>query len=65
MKITRSYTKRATGEPFTVELEIDLEEIAHALASRAIVSKLGKARALGGDIKCRIVSRGATVPQTT
>lgn len=57
MKIERAYTKSSTGESFTVEVEIDLEEIARALAARAITSKGGKAQALGGDIKCRVIER--------
>lgn len=57
MKIVREFTMPRTQEHFAVELEIKVEEVAQALAARAIQSKSGKAVALGGDIKCKVISR--------
>lgn len=58
MKTTHQFRDVRTGEVFTVELECDLNEIAHALAARAHKSKQGKARALNGDIRCKVIARG-------
>lgn len=65
MKISRSFTQRSNGEPFTVEIDIDVEKLAQELARRAITSKLGKSKLLDGKIKCRVVTRGGIVPPST
>lgn len=49
--------RHKSGEVFTVELEVNSNEIAKALAVRAYASKHGKAQSLNGDIKCRIIER--------
>ena len=59
MKVVREFTIPSTQERFSVELEIEIEEVAQALAARAIKSKSGKAVALGGDIKCKVIHRSA------
>ena len=57
MRIVREFLLPRTQEHFSIELEIKLEEVAQALAARAIKSKSGKAVALGCDIKCKVISR--------
>lgn len=57
MKITKSY-KNGAGESIKVELEIDIDKLALPMANRAIFAKSGKATALEGGIKCRVVERG-------
>jgi hypothetical protein len=59
MKFIREFTMPRTQERFSVEIEVNIEEVAQALAARAIQSKSGKAVALGGDIKCKVISRKA------
>lgn len=54
-----------TGESFVVELEIDVEEVCRHLAARAFGSRSGKSRAMNGDIKCKVISRGDDVKQKT
>ncbi len=54
-----------TGESFVVELEIDIDEVSRHLAARAFGSKGGKSRAMNGDIKCKIISRGDDAEQKT
>ncbi len=56
MKIVREYNVVKTGQPFTVEVEIDLESIAQGLAARAIHSKGKKTSALQGAIKCKVIT---------
>lgn len=54
-----------TGESFVVEMEIDVDEVCRHLAARAYGSKSGKSRAMNGDIKCKVISRGDDVAQKT
>jgi hypothetical protein len=54
--ITREYTVRDTGKPFTVEIEIDLEDIAQSLAARAIHTKGKKSTTLRGAIRCKVLT---------
>lgn len=57
MKREYSFTVKATGESFRVEIDFNLDEIARTLAARAIASKHGKAVCLNGDIVCRVTER--------
>jgi hypothetical protein len=57
MKTLHSFRLKLSGELVTVELDIDTNEVARALAARAVRSKHGKAQSLNGDIKARIVER--------
>lgn len=61
MKIQRSYTTKTNrqgmpeGVNFDVEIEIDLDEVARALAAQAIYAKGKKSTAMQGAIKCRVM----------
>ncbi len=52
--IEREYTVKKTGEPFTVRIEIDIEDIAQALAARAIHAKAKKSTGYRGAIRCTV-----------
>ena len=64
MKFLREFTSCKTGENFTVEIEIDLEQVARAVAARAIHAKGQKSSAMNGDIKCRVTQRSPATPNT-
>lgn len=63
MYVRHRFKDLKTGEIFTAELKIDDQSIAHQLAGRARLSKVGKARSMHGAIVCRIVSTEPSVEE--
>lgn len=57
MKFQDTFTDKASGKSFTVEIEINQGEVSKLLAARAFKSQSGKSQALNGDIKCKIIKR--------
>jgi hypothetical protein len=55
VRIEREYTVKKTGAPFKVEIEIDIEDIAQALAARAIHAKGKKSTGYRGAIQCKVI----------
>lgn len=59
MKQRFSFRSLKTGEEFSVDLEIDIDELAREMANRAYYrAKSGKATAMDKAIKCTVVARG-------
>lgn len=55
LRIRREFSVKKTGKTFAVEIEIDVEDIAQALAARAIHAKGKKSTGYRGAIRCKVV----------
>ena len=62
VKTTHRFTYKPTGEELEVELEINVEEVARALAARAYHTKNCKASTMGGDIRATVRKGLAGLP---
>jgi hypothetical protein len=57
VKSVHHFRDPKSGDTFTIELDLNVSEIANTMAARLRRSKTGKSRSMNGDIKARIISR--------